>query len=126
MTDRFDIKLFLLRLFRKFYILLAGALIGGVVIGGAYAIKKLVIDKPLYQTRIVAHEDLYFDTEIGQYTYINRYTWNEIVALDWITDDISANLSGKYSSDEISALLTTEVPSVSRILYVYVTSTDKD
>ncbi len=126
MTDRFDIKLFLLRLLRKFHILLMGAVLGGILIGGGYAVKKLVIDKPLYQTRIVAHEDLYFDTEIGQYTYINRYTWNEIVAMDWITDEISENLSGKYSSDEISALLTAEVPSDSRIVYVYVTSEDKE
>ena len=122
MTDRFDLKLFLLRFIRRFYVLFIGALAGAVVVGGIYLFVQLVVKPAQYRERVVVHQELHYNDKTGQYTYLNGYTWNQVLAMDWITEDVSKLLSGSISSDEIAGYITAEMLSDSRVVYIYVTT----
>ncbi len=122
MTDRFDLKLFLLRFIRRFYMLIIGATIGALLVGGIYLFVQLVVKPVQYRERVVVHQELHYNDKLGQYTYLNGYTWNQILAMDWITEEVSKTLSGSISPSEISGYITAEMLSDTRVVYVYVTT----
>ncbi|MCR5279282.1 MAG: hypothetical protein K6E19_07550 [Lachnospiraceae bacterium] len=126
MSDPFNLKLFLLRIFREFKVLIAGTLIGAIVIGCGYLLGKLVLTPTTYQMRIVFHENLHYDDFTGQYTYVNGYTWNEMSSMDMIAGTIAAKLGGDYTKESVASMLSTSMESDTRVIYFYITDADKE
>ncbi len=121
MNDRFDLKLFLLRIIRKYAVLILGTAIGALLVGGGYLVIKLVFVKPSYQVRAVVHENLHYNDELGQFTYINGYTWNEFVGTDVIAGMAASELGGGWTKERIAPMLSAELQSDTRVVYFYVT-----
>ena len=122
MTDRFDLKLFLLRFIRKIYVPAVGAVIGALIVGGIYLFVQLVVKPAQYRERVVIHQELHYDDWNGQYTYINGYTWNQILGMDWVTEKVSENLSNSVPADEIRNYISSDLLSDTRVIYFYVTT----
>ncbi len=91
-----DLKLLVLRLVRKSWILLLAAVLGAVFVGGPYFLKKVVFG-PAKEYEAVT--DFYIDyakQENGEeYTYFNQTTWTQLITDDVFTDKILTELSGK-------------------------------
>ncbi len=121
MNDRFDLKLFLLRIIRKFHVLLLGTAIGALLVGGGYLVVKIVFIAPSYQMRVVVHENLHYNDELGQFTYINGYTWTEFVGTDVVAGAVASQLGGGRTKEQIAPMLSAELQSDTRVVYFYVT-----
>ncbi len=124
LDDRFELKDFLLAMVKHWKILIAGILAGSILAGGAYLLVKLAFVKPQYEMRFVVHENLYYNDELGEFTYINAYTWTEVLGMDIIAGTIADGLEG-YTKETVAPMLRAEMPSDTRVVYFYVRDTDK-
>ncbi len=122
MTDRFDLKLFLLRFIRRFYMLFVGAAIGALLVGGIYLFVQLVVKPVQYTQRVVIHQELHYNDWNGQYTYVNGYTMDQMLGMDWVTEEVSKNLGGKISPDDLRDAIHSDLLSDTRVLYFNVTA----
>lgn len=88
--EPFDSKLFVLRFLKKIWIVLAGALLGVVLIGGGNYLSKVTFGGPvLYEIETSYYIDYYADPQTGMVgTYINEATWKSWVTTDWFKDRV--------------------------------------
>lgn len=126
MDRPFDLRFFLLAMFKHWKVMIAGILAGSVLVGGGYLLGKLVFTKTLYEMRFVVHENLWYNDELGEFTYINAYTWTEVLGMDMIAGTIADTLGEGYSKEDVAPMLRAEMPSDTRVVYFYVTGTDKE
>lgn len=87
--EPFDTKLFLLRFLKKIWLVMCAALIGAVLIGGGYYLKKVVFGGPTeYEiTTTYFIEYTTYNEETGEiYNYTNSATWESWVVTDWFVD----------------------------------------
>ena len=92
--EPFDSKLFVLRYLRKIWIVVAGAFIGAVLIGGGNYLKKVTFGGPtLYEIETTYYVDYYTDPTTGMVNvYINQATWENWITTDWFQDRIWAHV----------------------------------
>lgn len=93
--EPFNMKLFIICFIKKIWLVICGALIGAILIGGANYLKKVVWGGPkLYEIETSYYVNYHTDIETGQIiTYINEATWESWITMDWFTDRIWAHAS---------------------------------
>lgn len=87
--EPFDTKLFVLRFMKQIYLVVCAALIGAVLLGGGYYLKKVVFGGPVeYEMTTTYFIDyITYNEETGEiYNYTNSATWESWVATDWFVD----------------------------------------
>ncbi len=87
--EPFDTKLFLLRFLKKLWLVILAAVLGALLIGGGYYLKKVVLGGPteydITTTYYVEYNQ--FDPVTGEmFNYTNAATWKSWVVSDWFVD----------------------------------------
>ena len=122
-----DYRLFGLRLLKKIWILPLAALIGFVVIGGIYYMSKLCFGNGrTYQAETMYYIDFAVNPDGEEYTYLNQYTWGQVIKTDFFTDMVYEKLGGAVSKEDLEASVYAGVESDTRYLYTRYTSRDKE
>ncbi len=95
-----DLRLLVLRLIRKSWVLVLAAVLGAFLVGGPYFLRKVTFG-PAKEFEAVT--DFYIDYAVQEngeeYTYINQHTWTQLVKDDVFTDKILAEMSGLAPAD---------------------------
>ena len=88
--EPFDSKLFILRFWKKIWMVVASMVVGLVLIGGGNYLVKVVNGGPTqYEITSSYYVDYYMDPETGAiHNYLNEATWESIITMDWFTDRI--------------------------------------
>lgn len=120
--EPFDSKLFILCFLKKIWIVFAGALLGGLLVGGGNYLTKVTFGGPtLYEIEMQYYVNYYTDPETGAVnTYINKETWESWIATDWFKDRIwthaqelglagDTNLTQDVLPEYISATILTDL-----------------
>lgn len=87
--EPFDTKLFVLLFLKKIGLIIIAALVGGLLIGGGYYLKKVTFGGPVQYdiTSTYYIEYNHQSEETGEiYDYINDATWKSWVVSDWFVD----------------------------------------
>lgn len=122
-----DYRLFWLRLLKKIWILPVSALIGFIVIGGIYYMSKLCFGNGrTYQAESMYYLDFAAGVDGTEYTYLNKYTWGEVVKTDFFMDRLTDFDKGAHEREYIEASLYAGIESDVRYLYTRCTSRDRD
>lgn len=103
-------RLFVLRLFKKFPVILFAGILGALLVGGPYFLVKVTFG-PAKEYEAVT--DFYIDYALQadgtQHTYINFATWDQLVKDDVFTDKILLYMAGeKALADGEAAGITKE------------------
>jgi len=87
--EPFDTKLFVLRFLKKIWVVLCAALVGAVLIGGGYYLKKVTFGGPT-EYEITTSYFIEYNTFRGEteevVNYTNAVTWESWVDMDWFVD----------------------------------------
>lgn len=124
--EPFDTKLFVLRFIKKIHWVLMGMLIGALLIGGGYYVKKVVFGGTAEYEITTKYYIEYtnINPETGElHNYINGATWKEWVVSDWFVDKVwqlaneKINIAEKYSvqKEELKNFFFADLPSDIRI-----------
>ncbi len=87
--EPFDTKLFVLLFVKKIGLIIIAALVGGLLIGGGYYLKKVTFGGPVqYDITTTYYIDYAHQSEeTGElYDYVNAATWKSWVVSDWFID----------------------------------------
>ena len=87
--EPFDTKLFVLLFVKKIGLIIVAALVGGLLIGGGYYLKKVTFGGPVqYNITTTYYIDYAHQSEeTGElYDYVNDATWRSWVVSDWFID----------------------------------------
>ncbi len=87
--EPFDTKLFVLLFAKKIGLIIIAALVGGLLIGGGYYLKKVTFGGPVQYDITTTYyiEYAHQSEETGElYDYINDATWKSWVVTDWFVD----------------------------------------
>lgn len=121
-----DYRLFWLKLIKKIWILPVSALIGLILIGSGYYMSRLCFGNGrTYQVESMYYIDFVLDSA-GDYTFVNQYTWGEILKTDFFMDRLCEGLKGEAGKEEIEASLYAGVESDVRYLYTRYTCRDRE
>ncbi len=128
--EPFNLKLFLLQMFQKWYVFVLSALGGALLLGGGYFLVKVVFAPTReYQADIICYMEYAVDPdESGSYAtdYFNEYTWNEWIVCDEIQEIISEALGYEMTETELQSYVTTTIPADVRLQTVSVVTNDPD
>jgi len=106
-----DIRLFMLRLFRKAPVIVLAAFLGALCIGGPYFLRKVTFG-PAKEYEAVT--DFYIDYAVQEngeeYTYFNQTTWTQLITDDVFTDKILSYMSGIGTSEGGKAMQEVSLP----------------
>ena len=87
--EPFDTKLFVLCFLKRIWLVACAALLGAVLIGGGYYVKKVVLGGPTEYEMTTTYFIDYttYNEETGEiYNYTNSATWESWVVTDWFVD----------------------------------------
>ena len=122
-----DMKKLWLCFIRKIWLVLAAAVVGGVLGGLIYMAVNVV---PESERKYRAFSKVYLDfapDETGEvYQEYNGYTWNDLMATDPILDVTMQYLPEDYTREEVMAATEAEILSDLRLLTITVTTHDKE
>ncbi len=128
--EPFNLKLFLLQMFQKWYVFVLSALGGALLLGGGYFLVKVAFAPAReYQADIICYMEYTVDPdESNSYTtdYFNEYTWNEWIVCDEIQKIISEALGYEITETELQSYVTATVPADVRLQTVSVVTNDPD
>ncbi|MCD8326691.1 MAG: hypothetical protein LUC90_08455 [Lachnospiraceae bacterium] len=128
--EPFDLKLFLLRLLRKWYVFVLSALIGALLLGGGYFLVKVVFAPAReYQADVILYMEYAVDPDDSESyatDYFNEYTWNEWLVCDEIQEIISESLGYEISETELAGYVSTTVPADVRLQTLSVVTSDPE
>ena len=126
-VEPMDYRLFLLRLVRKLWVLVAAALVGAVVIGGGYyAYHMLPGGGRTYQTESICYLDFAEDGAGEPYEFFNYYTWNEVIHTDFFMHAVCEQTGGKLTADQAACYTAATIDSDVRYLYIRCTTPDPE
>lgn len=118
MTDKIDLKLFTLQLFRKWYLVIIGTILGAMIIGIPYVLVNVTFaDPPKFRTTIIAHQTF----ESPDY-YVNDYSWDELVRSDFFIEKTRENLTSGFSEEDIAACFSAGFESDIYLPHIFVTT----
>jgi len=121
-----DYRLFWLKMLKKIWILPVSALAGFVLIGAVYYMSKLCFGNGrTYQAETMYYIDFTLDSA-GDYTYLNQYTWGEVVKTDFFVDYLEEGFGGAVSREAIMEASYAGVESDVRYLYTRYKSRDRE
>lgn len=120
-----DGKRFALCLFRKIWVILAAALLGGAAAGGIYLFSALVLGGPV-QYQVFSQYRIYFDKDkYGEIEdYYNAYTWGEIMKTDQVVDFVMEALPENITKEQVKASVSVGQMNDVKIMPLYITTGD--
>ncbi|MCD7807010.1 MAG: hypothetical protein LUH19_06675 [Lachnospiraceae bacterium] len=128
--EPFDLKLFLLRMLRKWYVFVLSALVGALLLGGGYFLVKVAFAPAReYQADVICYMEYAVDPDASDSyatDYFNEYTWNEWIVCDEIQTIISESLGYEISETELAGYVTTTVPADVRLQTLSVVTSDPE
>ncbi len=123
--ESFNLRLTILRMFRKAPALVAWVLLGTLLLGGGYYVKNVLLrGDTTYETTSVFHVEYAVESEaeIGA-VYINETSWNTYVHSDVFLDAVADKVPGSEKM-VLSTMLRAYLASDLRVPSVKVTGTD--
>ncbi len=104
--EPFDLRLLVLWGLRRIWTVILGTLVGALIVGGGYFIWNEVIAGQKQYSVTTLYEAVYGSDPKTQYeyTYINAFTWNELVTTDLFLDFLKEEAAKE--GDLVEALLT--------------------
>ncbi len=137
--EPFDLKLLVLWGLRRVWIVILGILLGALLVGGGYCLWNGVITGEKQYAVTTMYEVIYGRDPNTQYeyTYINDFTWNQLVTTDLFIDFVKEQ--AEKETDALAALLqqedfvqhpenylTADLPSDLRMPTTTVTTSDRE
>ena len=126
MTERFDLRRFLLLAGKKLWWVIVGAMLGALLFGGGYYLKKNVFaGSPQYRSDALYQITFTKEEQDVTQLYYNDYTWNDVLDSDEVAG-VAERMAGGISKAQIAAA--TRVPTMSdiRLFHVYVEDGDPE
>jgi len=124
MKESVDLKILLMYLGKKFYLILLPAIIGALILGGGYFLSRHVFaPAPDYEAKSQIYLTYADDVRIEN-IYINDYTWSVLVTSDECVEEARKNLPFDADPEYLRSVATAGLESDLRLLVV--TVTDKD
>lgn len=126
--EPFDLRLFVLRIFKNAGWICGLTLAGVLIFGGGYYVKKVLL-APEDQYRAVS---LYYvtyekDPNTGnEYTHINAYTWDVLIKTDEFLETIQSHLEADFDKEVLKSYLSADIPSNLNMPSSAVTTNDPD
>ncbi len=91
--EPFDVKLNLMLLAKKWWVLLVSSILGVLLVGGPYFLKHVVYAPARAYEMVLDFKIDYAENSAGEeYTYFNQSTWYQLLKDDVFTDKVLANL----------------------------------
>lgn len=126
--EPFDMRLFVLLCLRRFWVVLAGAAAGLVLVGGIYYLKNVtfggvipyIIDSKYYLEYAVDPSDQ------QTYSYFATFTWNDLLKSDALVEEMLGELKIPMTAQELTDSFTAELMSDLRICYIHTIHEDAD
>lgn len=133
--EPFDLRLMILRIFKKLWLVVLITLAGAAVFGGGYYIKNVVMQEELYGITSIYHVAYNMDPVTGnEYTYINNASWDTWVHTDVFLEDFAKNLEQickeegrklpQLTREELGSYISASLPTDLRMPYSIVTTPD--
>lgn len=133
--EPFDLRLLVLRLMKRTGLIIGVTLLGVLVFGGGYYLKKVVLQEVLYGAESIYLVEYNIDPVTGnEYTYINDATWNTWVHTDDFIMDMQSELAEicgeegletpDLSREEIEAYVSAKLPTSVKMPYSTVITPD--
>lgn len=125
--EPFDLRLFVLQSIRRWKWLLLGTIIGTLLIGGGYYLKKVSFGGKIpYEIVNKFYVEYAVDpVSGGQYSYFVAYTWEDWMKSDMVVPDMLDKLSVEMSAEEFITYYGASLPADVRMPYFTVTHPDK-
>lgn len=118
--EPFDLRLTVLRMFRRLGLILAVTLAGTLVFGGGYYVKNVLLrPEPVYGVTSTYRVDYAVDEEKDLSTvHINEMTWNTYVDTQMFLDEVRQYLTGNtlYTDAELTEALNVVVASNLKVI----------
>ncbi len=121
-----DLRLIVLRLFKRAWLIPAFIFGGAVAVFGVYFFYKTVITGRTYQVENIYYIDFAEDTGGTQYTWVNQYTWSTLADMDVFLDEVVSELGGEITREEAAEYSDCTVESDGRYLYLRCTTPDPE
>jgi len=127
-NEPIDIKLLVLRLTKKIWIVILAGLLGALLVGGPYYLKKVTFG-PAKEYQAVT--DFYIDYALQEngepHTYFNQNTWTQLIGDDVFTDKILHHMKAESMTKEgLRESLYATMLSDTRIVTTTVTTNDPE
>lgn len=125
--EPFDLRLTVLRLFKKAPVIVLAVLLGTLVFGGGYYLVKVVLPETMYGAESVYCVEYAVDPNTeNEYTYINEMSWNTWLHTKDCLDDVEANLGFVMDREELSGAISGAVKSDVRMPSTLVVTKDPE
>lgn len=124
--EPFDMRLFVLLCIRRLWIVLAGAAVGLILVGGIYYLKNVTfrgvipytVDSKYYAEYAVDPSDQ------QTYSYFASYTWNDLLKSDAMVAEMLEKIKIPMTAQELKDSFEAELISDLRICYIHTTHED--
>ncbi len=106
--EPFDLRLLVLWGLRRIWLVILGTVLGALLVGGGYFLWNGVIAGEKLYSVTTMYEAIYGSDPQTQYeyTYINDYTWNQLVTTDLFLELLAAQ--GEKEGEAVASLLKSE------------------
>jgi len=105
-SEPIDMKLLVLRFVKKIWIVVLAAVLGALLIGGPYYLRKVTFG-PAKEYQAIT--DFYMDYALlengEQHTYFNQTTWTQLIGDDVFTDKILGYLQTEENTEAASVVV---------------------
>lgn len=124
MNQPLDIKLLLLRLFSKWYVILICTVLLAAGVGGLYyCVKTSTPDR--YEMGYIMHIEYAEDSAGNTIDYINEYTWQQWGKTDMVANACLAGLGPGVTGEQVKSALGISLETDVRVVFIKVTSEDE-
>lgn len=124
--EPFDLRLTVLCLMRRIWLILAATLLGTIVFGGGYYVKNVLLQPdPDYRATSVYRVDYAVEKESELSTmHINEMTWNTYVDTQMFLEQVRVHLPAqvKYTDEELAEAISAVVASNLKVVSTEVTT----
>ena len=128
--EPFDLRITVLRMFRRLGLILAVTLAGTLVFGGGYYVKNILLrPEPAYSvTSIYRVEYAVAEEKDVSTVHINEMTWNTYVDTQMFLDEVRKYLpaDAAYTDTELTEALSAVVPSNLKVISTVVTTESQE
>lgn len=128
--EPFDLRLTVLRVFRRLGMILAVTFAGTLVFGGGYYVKNVLLQtEPTYSASSIYHiEYTGSDERDVSKEYINEMTWGSYFGTQLFLEEVRQYLpaGSSYTDAELTGALSAVVPSDLRVLTITVSTQSKE
>lgn len=127
MEEGMDLRFFVLRLWKKIWIVFVAALAGAAICAGGYKLYQQINPAAKeYKAETKYYIDFAEDSTGIGYGYYNDYTWNDWMKSDAILQYTMGLLPEDISKEEVETAVVADIISDVRLLTITVTDSDRE